>query len=217
MKKNIILFLIYIQVVGCQNKNIKLTPDKYISEVKVPKELYLNDSIKLVELIKTEIKGHKGAYFSKSYDDSTQIIIDTIMYNKDFNKIIFFIIDKAENFKSVEKRTDLSLDGNYYTGKAYIGIRVNEVLKINNFFRIETANYQKIEEVKKRLREIYFEEYSAVKEDGFEYNLDDIRFWNNPNVWNIIQEDELKWKEFEKEKKKNPKNVYHPKSDSVSD
>lgn len=215
MKKNIILFLIYIQVISCQNRNIKLTPDKYISEVKATKELYSNDSIKLVGLIKTEIKEHKGAFFSNAYDDSTQIIIDTIMYNKGFNKISFFIIDKTKNLKSFEKHTDLPFDGNYYTGKAYIGIRINKFLKINNFFRIETANYQKIEEVKKRLRELYFEEYSTAKENGFEYNLDDIRFWNNPKVWNIIQEDELKWKEFNEEKKKNSKNVYDPASPSI--
>ncbi|TXD64171.1 hypothetical protein [Polaribacter glomeratus] len=200
MNKNIIIIAILLsfQMMSCQNMTVKLTPQEFKSNNKASKKLYLKDSISLVRLIKEDIKEHKGDYHSKAYDYSTKIIIDTIMYNSDFNKLIFFIIDKKENKKAYpetltkenvdylikEGNADIPYEGFHYTGKAYIGIRENDSLYINNYFRMTTAGYNIINDVKKEQRVAFFEEYSAVKYKGYEYNLDDKRFWDS-DIWSF--------------------------------
>ncbi len=190
--------ILSFQFASCQNKSFEKTPKEFISKVNVPKRIYSSDSLNLVNLIKEEIRNHRGGYFSKAYDDSTEVIIDSILYSPNFDRLAFFIIDKKENKKtypinwtekdveSLNQNEKLSYNGYHYTGKAYIGIRKKDSLIIDNFFRITTAKYENIDEAKLRLKQLFFEEYSAVKEAGFEYNIDDVRFWKNKNVWNKI-------------------------------
>lgn len=198
MKKYIYLFCLCVQLVSCQNKTVKLTPKEFISKVEVSEKKYSQDSIKLTELIQKEIKEHKGDYYAKSYDEHTEIIIDSIIYSPDNKKTFFFIINRVENKKvypddltpqeieKIVKETELPYEGYHYEGKAYIGVREGvDNLIINNFFRINTAKYNTIKEVRTRLNQLFFEEYSAVNEKGYEYNPDDIRFWENKNVWNF--------------------------------
>jgi hypothetical protein len=201
MKKYIYLFCLCVQIVSCQNRTIKPTPKEFVSKVKVPENIYSKDSIKLVELVKEEIKEHKGAYYAKFYDKHTEIIIDSIIYSPNHNKLFFFIINRVENKKvypsnltaqeieTIVKETKLPYEGYHYEGKAYIGVRKDNNLVINNFFRINTANYSSLKEVRARLNQLFFEEYSAVKENGYEYNPDDIRFWENKSIWDISQKD----------------------------
>lgn len=185
-------------MISCQNKAIKLTPTEFKSDVRASEELYSKDSISLVKLIKEEIKEHKGSYYPKPYDENTQIIIDTIMYSSDYNKLTFFIIDRKENKKIYpdnftkkevnelikDGHTKIPYDGHHFLGKAYIGIRKNSDLLINNYFRISTPHYNEMKEAKERLRESFFKEYSAIKHKGYEYNLDDKRFWDK-KIWNF--------------------------------
>ena len=110
----------------------------------------------------------------------------------------FFIIDKKENRKIYPKtltesdveylikegETKIPYKGFHYTGKAYIALRQNNNLKIK-YFGLTTAHYNDIYNVRKRQRQLYLQEYSAVKEEGYEYNFDDKRFWSNPNIWGI--------------------------------
>ncbi|KQS53399.1 MAG: hypothetical protein DCE86_16610 [Flavobacteriaceae bacterium] len=223
MNKSIIIILLFSQLVSCQNRTVKETPKEFISKTQAPKSLLSKDSINLVHLIKEEIKLHKGGYHAESYDDDAVIIIDTIMYSPDFNRLVFFIIDKVENkklypkdwdkekVKPIEKYGNLPYEGYHYNAKAYIALRANGTLQINNFFRLNINDYTNLGEIKNRQKQVFFQEFSAVNEKGFEYNPDDIRFWNNPNVWDKIKQDEAKWKSFNDEKLKNPKNVYEPK------
>lgn len=199
MKKYIYLFCLCVQIVSCQNRTIKPTPKEFVSKVKVPENIYSKDSIELIELIKEEIKEHKGAYYAKSYDEYTKVIIDSIIYSPNYNKLFFFAINKVENKKlypsdltkdeieTIVKHTKLPYEGYHYEGKAFIAIREDNNLLINNFFRINTSEYNSIKEVRTRLNQLFFEEYSAVNEKGYEYNPDDIRFWVNKNVWNFNQ------------------------------
>lgn len=224
MKKYIYLICLCVQVFSCQERRTKLTPKEFVSTVKVSNNFYTNDSIKLVKLVKDEIKEHKGGFSAKSYDEHTQITIDSIIYSPDYNKLFFFIINRVENkkvfpdnlteqeIKTISEQTKLPLEGFHYNGKAYIGIRKDNNLVINNFFRINVSNYNNLEEVRIRLNQVFFEEYSAVKEKGYEYNPDDVRFWDNKNIWDEIQRILKNTKELEEMKITNPENVYAPRS-----
>lgn len=223
MKKIIIIFLLSFQIVSCQERTVKLTPKEFVSKVEVPNELYSKDSLNLVGLIKAEIKDHKGGYHSKAYDEFTEITIDTIVYSPDYNRVVFFIIDKIENKKAypdgwtekeveaVVQHTGLPFEGYHYNAKAYIGIRKNDTLTIDNFFGLNINGVQDINKLIKRQRQLFFEEYAAVDEKGYEYNVDDKRFWDNPNFWDKLKRKKEKRKSFEETKKNNPENVYEPK------
>lgn len=203
MKLSIIIFSVLLAFVftNCQNKmkSKKPTPEKFKSIVKVPSLLYTNDSTYLAQVIKQEIREHTNAFYSKEYDISTKIFIDTIMYSPDFDKMVFFIINENKNanlYKGMSKEEAVKIikennfapyDDSHFNGNAYIGFRKSDSLAINDFFRIQTSRYQTYSNLKKRLHQIFFEEYSAVDERGFEYNIDDVRFWSNKNVWEKIK------------------------------
>lgn len=200
MKKIVIFCFLIFQLASCQNRKVKITPKEFTSIVKAPKGLYQTDSIKLVKLIRNEIKDKKEAYSANFYDDSTGIIIDTIMYNNNFDRMVFFIIDKVENkklypkdwknkdVKPLEQYGNLPYEGYHYNAKAYLGVRNGDAISINNYFRLNIDDYTDIKELKQRQRQMLFEEYSAVNEKGYEYNLNDKRFWNNSHIW-----DEIDW------------------------
>lgn len=224
MNRNIIIaLLLSFQIVSCQERKVKLTPDELVSKVEVPSEFYSKDSFELKKLVKLDIKEHKGGFSAKIYDEFTEIIIDTIMYSPDYEKLVFFVIDKIENkktypanisqeeIKAIENQTKLVYHGYSYEGKTYVGIRDNNLLRID-FLGMTIGKFKKEElnKLRKRQRQIFFEEYSTVNEKGYEYNVDDRRFWNNVNFWDNVRKKEEKRKRFEETKKNNPKNVYDP-------
>lgn len=224
MSRNIIIaLLLSFQIVSCQERKVELTPDEFISKVEVPSELYLKDSFELKELISIDIKEHKGGYSSKIYDEYTGIVIDTIMYSPDYEKLVFFVINKIENkktyldnisqseIKAIEKQTKLAYNGYSYEGKTYVGIRDNNLLRVE-FLGMTIGKFkeEELNKLRKRQRQIFFEEYATVNEKGYEYNIDDIRFWDNVNFWDNIRQKEEKRKRFEETKKNNPENVYDP-------
>ena len=196
MRSLIAIIFFVFNLSSCQTN--KDTPNDYISNVSVPQEVIKRDSLTLVNLIKDEIKVHSGDYFPQYYDKNTEIIIDTIMYNDKFDRLVFFIIDKVENkkkfnkdiseeqIKELEKYGSLPYEGYHYNAHAYIGIRKNSTLKVENFFRISIGDYDSINDLRERQRKVFFQEYSSIKEKGHEYNLNDKRFWSNTNVWNKL-------------------------------
>lgn len=203
MKLSVIFFTILLVFVftNCQNKTKSKEPtlDRFKSTVKVPNSLYTNDSAYLVQAIKQEIREHTNAFYSKEYDIDTKIFIDTIMYSPDFNKIVFFIINKNKNenlYKGMSKEEAVKVikennfapyDDFHFNGNAYLGYRKGDSLAIKDYFRIHINRYKTYLSLKKRLHQIFFKEYSEVDEKGFEYNIDDLRFWSNKNVWENIK------------------------------
>lgn len=222
MKRLILLIFINCNLVNCQHKIEKHTPKEYISKVNIPKEIYTKDSLVLVNSIKKDITEHKGGYYSNAFDSETKIIIDTIMYSPNNERLFFFVITKGQNRKlypkemtkeemtEANKYSKLSLNGFNFQGKAHLAYKKNEIIFKTQFYGITTANYENIESVRERQRQIFFKEFSAVKEEGYEYNINDKRFWNNDIFWDEMKRKLEAEKELEEMKKTNPENVYDP-------
>jgi hypothetical protein len=226
--RKVILFCLIFQIVSCQNKKINPTPTKFLSIVNVSKEIYTKDSLNLIQRVKNEMISHNGGYSADFYNHDTPIIIDTIMYSPRFDKIVFFAIDSIENKKTypdnlsaeeineVQKIVSTPYQGYHYNASVFIGKRDEKVFfKVYDFSKRYLGKYKNIQELRKRLRKKFFVEYSTIKEKGFEYNIDDRRFWDNPNIWNSIEKEAAKWQEFEKLKKEHPENVYEPAAHKV--
>jgi hypothetical protein len=224
MKKLIFIILLSCNFVKCQQKSEKQTPNNYISIVKVPKVNYSNDSLILVSSIKKDILEHKGGYNSKSFDIETKVIIDTIMYSPNNERIFFFVITEVENRKlypkemseqeieEASKYSKLSMNGFHYKGKGYIAYKRNDTIVNTQFYGITTASYENIESVRQRQRQIFFKEFSAVNETGYEFNINDKRFWDNKNFWDKMKRKLEEDKEFENMRLTNPENIYDPKN-----
>lgn len=223
MKKVLILFSLIFQIASCQNKINNQTPYKFLSKVNASKEIYSKDSLSLILCIKKELFYKRGNYNADFYDQNTPIMIDTIIYSPNLDKVVFFVIDSLENkntypkklsqdkVDNMQKLTGLSYDGYHYNGCAYIGKKNGDSFEVYDFFRIYLGTYEKIHDLKNRLRQVFLIEYSTVQEKGFEYNVNDKRFWGNPNVWDEFEKNRKRLKELDDLKKSNPENVYEPK------
>lgn len=182
-----ILILIGILMFSCNT-------EKKNQKQKIPS--YEKDSSSLVGLIHDRINKKENPYFQEFYDDETEVLIDTILYNTNSDKLVFFVINKVKNkkrypgniseeqAKDVEKLGNLPYEGFHYNGHAFIAKRTgNNDFLIKDFSVINLEKYKNIKSLKKKLKKIFFQDYSDVNEKGYEYNLNDNRFWDNDNVW----------------------------------
>jgi hypothetical protein len=100
----------------------------------------------------------------------------------------------------------------YYDATCYLGVKENDTisLSLSGPCFSNSTNQQELSGI---IRESYFAEFAnndTSKTSTSKYNLNDIRFWNS-FIWGKIENDKIKRREFEKEKREHPENVYEPK------
>lgn len=113
------------------------------------------------------------------------LYLHSLMAKKNAN--LYKGMSKEEAVKVIKENNLAPYDDFHFNGNAYLGYRKSDSLAINDYFRIHINRYKTYSSLKERLHQIFFEEYSDVDEKGFEYNIDDLRFWNNKNVWENIK------------------------------
>jgi len=199
-------YLLYIY--GCYDfKSYKETPKEYLSNTFINKKKYSLDSANITLQIRGFINGHQDSFYSKEYDESTQIIVDTILYSHDYKKIATFIITKNPTAKQ------LSPDKNYqwyYDATCYLGMRQDDSFLLS-WIGPNYTNFYDMESISKKIRNYYFKQrYSSTNNTDDKYNIDDIRYWNDNKDWEKIEYNRKMQKSFEEEKKNHPENIYEP-------
>jgi hypothetical protein len=204
----ITLFLSFNSCEGVGER--KYTPKEFLNHIVIQKENYSKDSVEIIRQLQNFLKRHDDFFYSKAYFEGTQIIIDSIIYSPDFNKLAVFVITKNPTSRQLlpDKKHDW-----YYDGTCYLGLRQNDTICLSrigpNF-----SNSPNKKELSIMMRETYFTTYATFKDTSgayrYKYNIDDIRFWDCP-IWNEIEDEKIKKQEFEEEKRKHPENVYEPK------
>ncbi len=206
-----ILFLYFRYFYGWYEfKFYKKTPKEYLNTTKVDKKKYSSDSTKIVMKAYQFVKEHKESLYSKNNYESTQIIVDTILYSPNFKKIATIIIAKNPTSRQLMPNKKYNW---YYDGAYYIGNIDKDSININWIGALYT-NYNDLGSISKIIRSDYFDKYSSTKDNnGNEklYNLDDIRYWDKSVDWKNLEYTRKMQKDFEIEKLKNPENVYEPK------
>jgi len=93
MNKILLFFSTYILIlfIQCSRKKTS-TPKEFINNVLVSDSLYKLDSYRLIKDFKNKIVERSGSFYIEEYFDSTEIFIDSIIYNPEHNKIIVFVI-----------------------------------------------------------------------------------------------------------------------------
>ncbi len=162
------------------------TPKAYINKVVVSDSLYWSDSLWLVGHLKERIKDRSGSFYIKEYYDSTQLFIDTIIYNQDKNKIAFLVITKNPMHRRLYKLPSDEKYDFYFDAYCYLGKRLDGTNAWDTrwFRTLSLSNYYDYAETSERIRWKYFNELVTVRDtsgaSAFKYNVDDIRFWNGP-------------------------------------
>lgn len=187
------IFFAGIFMFGCNGR-------KYSNSTRVSKTLYTKDSVAILSKIKDEIEKRSGGFYAPKYSSETFICVDTIMYSPDSSKFMVFILNNAYigNKETLE-------------GKTYVGVRNKDTLNIVFYgYNLNGFLPTDAEEIKKHQHNYFFNDFSKIDEEGYEYNVNDIRFWKNNNFWDKIEKKIQSRAEFERMKSDDPKDIYEP-------
>lgn len=187
------------------------TPEEYLSHVQVSKSNYSRDSIKILSQLIFLLHNHDQSFYLKYYSDSTELIIDSILYSPGLNRLAVIVFAKNPLDKQVEPNNKFEF---YYDGSCYLGVLQNDTIEVNWMDDFFYPNYHDERKLSKTIKEFCFRTFTSIKDyDGktkYKYNLNDIRFWDGP-VWKEIEENKIKKEKFEELKKTHPEDVYEPK------
>jgi hypothetical protein len=206
----ILLIIIFPFLYSCDTmKGKKYTPQEFLNHTIIGKENYSKDSMEVLKELKGLLLKQEGFFDNKAYFDSTQLIIDSIIYSPDFSKLAVFIITKNPSHRQL--LPDRNYDW-YYDATCYLGVRKNDTISLSFVGPSFTNSYNK-SELSSIIRDAYFTDFATKDTIGlhtYKYNMNDVRFWNC-SVWKEIEDEKIKKQEFEDEKRKHPKNVYESK------
>lgn len=145
------------------------------------------DSIEIRRELCRLMKAHKGSFQNREYFDSTEIIVDSIMYDSTLQKIAVFVIAKNPTYRNPYSDSKLPF---YYNANTYLGRRVHSTsnqFELKCLCRFSEVNFNDAKTVVAALKEDFFTELATVKNENdqpvFEYNLDDVRFCSSQKGW----------------------------------
>lgn len=190
-------------------KQKKYTPKEFLNHTIIRQEDYTKDSVEVIKQLKAFLIRHEDFFYNKAYFDSTQLIIDSIIYSPNFNKLAVFVITKNPTSRQLVPDTNYDW---YYDATCYLGVRQKDSISLSWIGPSFTNSYNK-NELSSIIRDYYFTNFATKDTVGlytYKYNLNDIRFWDS-SIWKEIEDKKLKRKAFEEEKRKHPENVYEPK------
>lgn len=186
MYRIITVFLFALASWNCNSQQMK-TPKEYINSVQVNASTYSKDSIAILANLYTKMKNHEASFTNPEYFDSTEIIIDTIMYDTSLNKVAVFVITKNPTYRNPHSDSKLPY---YYNANCYLGKRKYAdscLFELKSLGPFSLVNFDNKIEIRQALRDYYFFELATVlnekRESVFKYNLDDKRFWESSTGW----------------------------------
>jgi hypothetical protein len=184
------------------------TPKEYLSLKKNDKLHYKNDSIIITQKLKKFLKNHEQSFYAKTYNEGTDLIIDSILYSPDGSKIVVLVITK-----SLTSRELVSDDTHpyYYDGYCYFGFRKNDIFDLQ-WYENSYTSFNDFVELSETLRDYYFRKFASKNKiaSAPSYNLNDVRFWNS-SIWNVMHQKITNRIEFDLEKNNHPENIFLPK------
>jgi hypothetical protein len=203
------VFFIIAYALTCSCKGIKQkeeTPREFLNFTEISRQNYTDDSVKIIKQLMVLLAKRKDFFYNKAYFDSTELIIDSIIYNPDFCKLAAFVIVKNPTYRQLVPDTGSEW---YYDATCYLGLRQKDTIELSWIGPVFTNSTDK-QNVSNEIRQACFRTFATRDtSDAYSYNLNDIRFWNSP-IWKKIEDERKREKDFENEKKKHPENVFAP-------
>ncbi len=180
--KTIVFFVFSLIVLSCTERKLR-TPKAYQNTIKLDADGYAKHKGVLTHQMRELITRHEQSFHSAEYYDSTALQIDTILYSKDYQKVILFVLTK--NPVNRQLKPDKNYDW-YYDAFCYLGVRQEDGFKLKWMDPFSIINFYDGEAASELIKDTYFTEFATLKEVNgeykYKYNLDDMRFWDDP-IW----------------------------------
>ena len=203
----VLMFLLWI--ISCNNFHANNDNHEFGL---VSDSLYISDSTKIIEILRSDLKLKRGGFTSDEYYVGTNIYIDTIIYSPLRDKFVLFVITENQTSRQMFSEQHLKW---YYTGDCYLGKKYLDDSIFITLSGPRLTNGVNIKQIKKDMYDTYFTIFSKFKDTNgklkYKYNLGDVRFWNSP-IWYELERTKMREEEFDKEKRENPRNIYEPKN-----
>ncbi|MDR6943896.1 hypothetical protein [Mucilaginibacter pocheonensis] len=147
-------------VFSCGDKNYRITPEEFKNRVEVDKKVYLKDKEQIYQIIQKMINDKTEPFDApKEYDQNTQIMVDTIIYNQDQNRLITFIINKNSTDKLLKKENK---ERYYYNSNYFFCLKDTQgKIKIFEFSNFNLKYFYNLHEIKNALYNYCFISYPA--------------------------------------------------------
>lgn len=111
---------------GARDKII--TPPKFLNDTAVNDKIYKSDSIKILAKMRALLEGREQSFFSDQYFDSTELFIDTILYNNAHDRFAVLLLTKNSTSRLYKPEPGKRW---YYNATCYLGIRINDSIALS--------------------------------------------------------------------------------------
>jgi hypothetical protein len=173
--------LVYFEWIYCR-LSFKLntdTPKQYLNHSIPSRQRYLEDKQTLLQEFKILLKNQKSFFNDSSFSDSTTtIIIDTIVYSPNFNKMAILIIAKNPTYKQLRPKMGTNW---FYNSTCYLGIKRVENIDLRMCGPTFT-NTDNLKDASEFIREGCFRNFVVKNSEIYSFNVNDKRFWDS-KIW----------------------------------
>ena len=187
------------------------TPKEYLSHTINNQKDYEKDSIEIAKNIRNHLLIHQSPFENPEYFDSTIVIVDTILYDNNFDKFMAIVILQNPTYRQIASAGGYLW---YFDGYGYVGTRKNDSLELYDIEYSVYYNFHNQSEISIALRTEFFRRLFYIKDSNnqsrYKYNVNDTRFWNGP-IWEEVEQRKEARRRFEILKKTHPEDVSEPK------
>ncbi len=192
--KNIWIINLLLCLIGCSKgkneENSTIINHKFNNEVS--RTMYTSDILLITKDLRIALTKYEGIFFSYKapYVDTLNsvVTVDSLIYNENKNKVFVFL-----NVKYLFNDYTKVLNGKLthlgpkilYDGFGYLAKRKGNSFICKQIGR-QFVKYENLQDLKERQREYFFEELIELQNDGFRYNVNDSRMWDEP-IWGKIE------------------------------
>lgn len=183
-----LLILLFFFLSACKVNTPKTgTPPEFVNSIIPDSSMYAKDKMVILDSLYEKMKNHQASFSNPEYFDSTELSVDTILYDTSFNKIAVFVVSKNPTYRNPYSDSKLPF---YYNGNCYIGKRTRPDLNMFDLkclCRFSEVNFNDKQTTIRALQDDFFYELATVLDENsqpvFRYNLNDKRFWESPTGW----------------------------------
>lgn len=166
---------------GMGTREKVLTPEEFLNNSRISSADYSEDSTELLLELKKMLNNHEASFHSKEYDDATVLIIDTIIYNENFDRLGVFVISKNPTYKQLAPDSNHSW---YYDATCYLGLKQQDTISLS-WLGPNFTNSSDQKTLSAMFRDACFTAFANTDTTNgglYRYNLNDKRFWEGP-LW----------------------------------
>lgn len=183
-----ILIFFILSIAACNGSSQKIeTPKEFINNVIIDSAIYLKDRVAILDSLYMKMKKHEATFTNPEYYDSTELTVDTIMYDSSLSKVAVFVVTKNPTHRNPYSQSKLPF---YYHANCYLGKRKytdSSIFELKPLGPFSLINFDDKKTVLKAISDYYFLELATVLDENsqpvFKYNLNDKRFWDSPTGW----------------------------------